>query len=42
MDGRVYESNSHRMFIKIDPPHELFIDKSKMKPGENVGQAAGE
>jgi hypothetical protein len=29
------------MFINVDPPHELFMDKNKMKPGENVGQAAG-
>jgi adenosylmethionine-8-amino-7-oxononanoate aminotransferase len=38
----VYESPSHRMFSNIDPPHELFMDINKMKPGENVGQAAGE
>jgi hypothetical protein len=44
MEGQnknVYASNPHRMFSNIDPPHELFLDKSKMKPGENVGQAAG-
>ena len=40
-DDSVYASNPHRMFSNIDPPHELFMDKSKMKAGENVGQAAG-
>ncbi|KAF2197647.1 PLP-dependent transferase [Delitschia confertaspora ATCC 74209] len=39
-DKSVYASNSHRMFSNIDPPHELFMDKSKMKEGENLGQAA--
>jgi len=39
-DREVYESPSHRMFSNIDPPHELFMDINKMKPGENVGQAA--
>lgn len=29
------------MFINVDPPHELFMDKSQMKAGENVRQAAG-
>lgn len=37
----VYQSKSHQMFLNIDPPHELFMDKSKMRAGENVGQAAG-
>jgi adenosylmethionine-8-amino-7-oxononanoate aminotransferase len=44
MDGQskdAYRSPSYRMFLNIDPPHELFMDKSKMFPGENVGQAAG-
>jgi hypothetical protein len=44
MDGYnrdVYESNSHRMFTSIDPPHELFLGKPKMRPVENIGQAAG-
>lgn len=44
MEGQpkeVYGSPPHRMFVNIDPPHELFMDKSKMKKGENVGQAAG-
>ncbi|KAF4414673.1 acetylornithine aminotransferase [Fusarium acutatum] len=36
----VYKGSPHRMFINVDPPHELFMDKEKMKPGENVGQAA--
>lgn len=37
----VYESSSHRMFCNIDPPHELFFERSKLKHGESVGQAAG-
>jgi 4-aminobutyrate aminotransferase-like enzyme len=44
MDGQdrdVYESNPHRMFISIDPPHELFSDKLTMRPVENTGQVAG-
>lgn len=44
MEGQpkeVYNSPVHKMFIDIDPPHEFFLDKSKIKPGENVGQAAG-
>ncbi|KAK4233466.1 pyridoxal phosphate-dependent transferase [Achaetomium macrosporum] len=44
MEGQpkeVYDHPAHRMFVSIDPPHELFLDKSKMKEGENVGQAAG-
>lgn len=41
-DRELAESPSHRMFCNIDPPHELFLDKSKMNKGENVGQAAGE
>ena len=44
MEGQpkeVSEHSAHRMFVNIDPPHELFLDKSRMKPGENVGQAAG-
>ncbi|EUC38645.1 hypothetical protein COCCADRAFT_32300 [Bipolaris zeicola 26-R-13] len=38
----VYESSSHRMFCNIDPPHELFFERSKLKHGESVGQAAGD
>jgi adenosylmethionine-8-amino-7-oxononanoate aminotransferase len=44
MDGHdrdVIESNPHRMFTCIDPPHELFLEKLTMRPAENVGQAAG-
>jgi adenosylmethionine-8-amino-7-oxononanoate aminotransferase len=40
-DRDVQKSNPHRMFTSIDPPHELFLDKLKMKPLENIGQAAG-
>jgi len=43
MEGQpkeVSEHSAHRMFVNIDPPHELFLDKSRIKPGENVGQAA--
>jgi adenosylmethionine-8-amino-7-oxononanoate aminotransferase len=40
-DRDVCESNPHRMFTSIDPPHELFLNKLKMRPLENTGQAAG-
>jgi 4-aminobutyrate aminotransferase-like enzyme len=30
------------MFVNVDPAHELFLDKSKVRQGENAGQAAGE
>jgi 4-aminobutyrate aminotransferase-like enzyme len=44
MEGQpkeVYGSAAHRLFVNIDPAHELFLDKSKIRDGENVGQAAG-
>ncbi|KAL2263964.1 hypothetical protein VTK26DRAFT_3958 [Humicola hyalothermophila] len=37
---KVYEHPAHRMFVSIDPPHELFMDKYKIREGETVGQAA--
>lgn len=30
-----------KFFNAIDPPHELFMKKERIREGENVGQAAG-
>jgi 4-aminobutyrate aminotransferase-like enzyme len=37
----VYDHPVHRMFVSIDPPHDLFFNSSNKRDGENVGQAAG-
>jgi hypothetical protein len=41
LDRDVSESKPHRMFTSIDPPHELFLNESKISSVENTGQAAG-
>jgi adenosylmethionine-8-amino-7-oxononanoate aminotransferase len=44
MEGQgkeVYDHPSHRMFVSIDPPHDLFFNQSNKKPGETVGEASG-
>jgi hypothetical protein len=41
LDRDVSESKPHRMFTSIDPPHELFLNESKISPVEKTGQAAG-
>ncbi|KAI9015134.1 pyridoxal phosphate-dependent transferase [Gaertneriomyces semiglobifer] len=36
----IKQDPAHRVFIDIDPPHDLFFQSSNRKEGENVGQAA--